>query len=156
VATQTPDAPEQPESEGLLDFLSPDWLAALQTSLTEVHGTSEQGGGNGPELAGTPLAVGQIVTDVPFLGGGELRYTVSLAGGGPRVSVGSVQSADVVLVTSYAAAAALAAGERTAGSLLAAGDIKLKGDVARLVAVVGLVERAAGATRSLQERTRYR
>jgi len=146
VASQTPDLPEEAGVAGLLEFLSPEWLQALEGALNEL--------GAQPDDT-EPIAVGQIVTDGPFAEG-ELRYTVLLADDTARVAVGSLEGADVVLVTGYADAVALATGERTAGSVLAAGGMKLSGDVARLVGAVTLVERAAGATRSLLARTRYR
>lgn len=121
-------------------------------ALNEPH----VGAGAAGEAGVAAIAVGQRVTGVPFAAGHEVRYTMSLGAEQARVTAGSVEAADVVIVTTYADAVALAAGERTAGSLLAAGGIKLSGDVARLVETLTLVERAAGATRSLRDRTKYR
>lgn len=122
-----------PEQAGI-EFLSAEWFAALAAALERVEAAG-----------GEAVVLGQVVTGVPSAGGGDVSYAISLGGEGPAtVTVGSLEAADVVLVTAYADAHAMATGSASAASLIAAGAVKIRGDAARLVAAAALVE-AAGA-----------
>jgi hypothetical protein len=122
-----------PEQAGI-EFLSAEWFAAMALALERVE-----------PAGGEAVVLGQIVTGVPSAAGGDVCYAISLGGNGPgSVTVGSLDSADVVLVTAYADARAMATGAASAASLIAAGRVKIRGDAARLVAAAALVE-AAGA-----------
>lgn len=113
-------------------FLSNEWFTALAARLEASPPLSGEGS----------LRLGQLVPDGPS---GESRWTLCLSGGKvPTIEIGTTETADVVLVEGYEAARALAAGERGAAELLEAGDVKLRGDVAALVASLGLLEEAVG------------
>ncbi len=122
-------------------FLSDEWLAALAEALRRA-----------PDLEEAPrLALGQVVTDVPALEGeGDVRYTLRVGGGVPAsVEPGSVEGADVVLVEDYATARELATGT-PAAVLLGEGRVKVRGDVAALIAaqeaLAGLATALAGVS----------
>ncbi|MGH9170240.1 MAG: hypothetical protein ACRD0Z_05140 [Acidimicrobiales bacterium] len=159
----------------MLEYLSDAWLEALAATLASLPGAEtanppvelSAGPGQSPDVGDPPLgvapepagplpmlALGQVVTGVPRLTGGELHYTIVMGGpAGPRLEVGTIQSADVVLVTSYPDAAALFLGSSTAADLLALGRVKIRGDAGRVVQAAALVEQAARATALLRDRT---
>lgn len=90
------------------------------------------------------LRVGQLVTGAPA--GLEPEWTFVLVGGSaPELVVGSTSTAEVVLVTAYDDAAALASGERTPAELLGEGRITIRGDARRLVDGAALLAAVAGA-----------
>jgi hypothetical protein len=121
-----------------VEFPSPEWFTELAGALAQIEV---------PE--GQSLLLGQVVTDVPAAPGGEVRYTISFAPGRPvTLTVGSAEPADVVLVTSYTAAMATAAGETSSASMLATGQVKIRGDARRLVEADDLL---AAVRRSLSQ-----
>lgn len=114
------------------EFLSTGWFKSLGVALERL------------DMSGSPaIAIGQIVTGVPTSAGAgaDICYTIVLGGSqSAHVTVGSTESADVVLLVAYRDALAIASGQRTGGSLLAAGAVKIRGDAARLVEAVALLE----------------
>lgn len=105
-------------------FLSDEWLAELAEALRSEPGL----------LAGPRLALGQVIDGVPSTEGEEVAFTLFLGGGkDARVSPGTVEEADVVLVESYETARAIASGT-PAATLLAAGKVKVRGDANALIA----------------------
>lgn len=104
-------------------FLSDEWLAELAAALRAAPGLAE----------GPALALGQLITGVPTLEGGDLAYTIRFGGGDEAVVVpGSVEDADVILVEDYETARAIASGA-AASSMLAEGKVKLRGNANALV-----------------------
>lgn len=93
-------------------FLSDEWVDALAARLATQA--------IDPELA---VAVRQVVDDV--------AWTVRVAGG--RVSVDRDPAADVTLTTDRATAEALVAGELAAQDALAAGRLRIGGDLTKLL-----------------------
>lgn len=109
-------------------FLSDEWFSVLSARLAAAP----------PLLGEGTLRLGQLVTDAS--GNGE-SWLLRLEGGSvPELIRGSIDEADVVLVESYDAASRLASGEATAGALLEAGEIAVRGDANALVRAAGLVE----------------
>lgn len=106
------------------DFLSGAWLDALDRAVS-AHPASTDGE---PAL----LVIEQVVADVPELG--EVRYRVVVERGRLRVVVPTRDdpAPDVRFTTDYATAVALAQGHTNAQSALAAGRLRLGGDVSLL------------------------
>jgi len=103
-------------------FLSPEWLAAL-----------DEAAGAAAVPPGVRLTIQQIVTAGAGEGGGaDVRYHLVVDGGRLRVHPGEAAAADVTLVQTRAVAAALSRGELNAQQALAAGRLKLRGDIGRL------------------------
>lgn len=125
-------------AQAAISFLSPEWFEALGAALGQIAVVEEPS-----------IVLGQIVTDVSSAGG-EVRYSIVMGGGRPaRLTPHSLDTAEVVLVAAYADALAMARGEVTGASLLAAGRIKIRGDAARLVEAAASVEAVAAAARQL-------
>jgi len=124
-----------------VQFLSAAWFEALGAALAQIDVVDEP-----------PITLGQIVTEVPHATGGEVCYTIAIGGArAARLTVSSLESAQVVLVAAYSDAFAMATGEATGASLLAAGRVKIRGDAARLVEAAASIEAAGAATRRLHQ-----
>ena len=108
-------------------FLSEEWFEALGTNVRSAASRHAEA------AAGHGLRLGVRVTGVEWAPGGQFSYTLVI-GDDTELIVGSEETADVVLVGPYAAARALADGSRSVGELLEAGSIRVRGDVARLMA----------------------
>ena len=102
----------------MVRFLSDEWIAALDEAA--------QAATVAPDLS---LTVQQIVTDGES---GEVRYHLVVGEGRLRVRPGDVAAPDVTLVQSRDVAAALSRGELNAQQALAAGRLKLRGDIGHL------------------------
>ncbi len=117
------------------EHFSDAWFDDLETRLTEggpLTGSSE-----------VSLRLGQVVTAAD--GTQAACWTLELEGGSVPVLVrGSVEAAEVTLVSSAEDAKALASGERTAAQLLEAGLLKIRGDARRLAGAGSLIEAVSG------------
>lgn len=109
-------------------FLSDPWIASLDAVSRLVRVEVDR-----------CYVLEQRVRDVP--GRGEVRYRVEVSQDGMRVLPGAAERPDVTLSTDYASAAALAKGETTAQHLLAAGRLRVGGDVGALVEASAALER---------------
>jgi hypothetical protein len=96
-----------------MDFLSDEWITALDRALARVRTPS-------------PLVFEQVVTGVP--GRGEVRYHVWLDDAGGHAGR-TGKRPHVRMTTDYATARAIARGEQNAQIALAAGRLRLGGDV---------------------------
>ncbi len=109
-------------------FLSDEWFAALEERLAAT----------GPLPGDRSVRIGQLVT---LPSGDECCWTLELSGGeAPVLERGSVARTDVVLVESYESAERLALGASSATELLAAGEIKVRGDARCLVSAAPLLD----------------
>jgi hypothetical protein len=103
------------------ELFSPGWFDRLEAVLRDIPA------GDQPE---DRVRIGQVVMDAPA---GEVAYTVSLGGGAPaELDRAGTDRAAVTLVESYETACALASGSRP-DELLAAGRVKVRGDVNALI-----------------------
>jgi hypothetical protein len=128
-------------------FLSEEWFEALSAAVrTRARRHLDT------ESSARPLRLGIRVGEVPWSPGGQFSYTVVLARTA-EVVAGSEEGADVVLVASHAAWRALAEGQRTVGELLESGSIRVRGDVARLMAAGDLLSALSAPQHTDQSRT---
>ena|SRR5947209_250240 len=103
-------------------FLAPEWIAALDEAARAAA-----------VPPGLRLTIQQIVSaDADGAHGGEVRYHLVVDGGRLRVHPGEAAGADVTFVQTRAVAGALSRGELNAQQALAAGRLKLRGDIGRL------------------------
>jgi hypothetical protein len=108
------------------EFLSDEWITALALACGGEPGNAPRGADR--------LVVEPAVVGVPERG--EVRYRVSFDDVSCTVNGVALgaPAADVRLETDYATAVALARGEMNAQAALAAGRLRVSGDVARLAA----------------------
>ncbi len=110
------------------EFLSDEWLAALDASARAM----------GPLPIVAPFVLEQVVTstdrDATGRGGDEVRYQLVFTADGLRVQPGDAEAADVSFATDRETAAGIARGETNAQRALAAGRLRVHGNVETLVA----------------------
>jgi len=129
------------------EFLSEEWIAELaagcRTAATDRDGDLRQ------------LVVEPVVGGVP--GRGEVSYRISFDATACTVTPSSAAAppADVRLVTDFATAVVLARGEMNAQAALAAGRLRVTGDVVRLAAHASALARLDDVFASVRENTTY-
>jgi len=122
------------------EYLSDAWLDALDTALSSVRALG-------------PLVIEQVVTGVP--GRGEVRYFAWFDGErGHAATLGS-RPADVVLRTDYTTAAAIAQGRENAQRALAAGRLRLGGEIDALTRNADALAALDDATAVVRAATTY-
>src|ERR1017187_7227835 len=113
-------------------YLSPAWVQAFNTALAGLDLTdaiAEAGAGSLTAAQGT-FSVAQVVTDAPAMPGasGGIVRTVLTADPGEALST------NVTIVVAYVDALAIARGELDPADALAAGRVRVRGELAVLVA----------------------
>jgi hypothetical protein len=108
--------------------------------------------------AGGRFSVAQLVHDVPSPDGppGDVRTVLAVDAGRAHLALGEPEAPpDVTVSLSYADAAALSRGTLAAAEALGAGRVRVRGDLAVLVAGQELLATAAGALADLHADTTY-
>lgn len=103
----------------MAQFLSPEWVAALAEASA---------GATAPD--GVRLVLQQIVVDGD---GGEVAYAVRITDGTVTVEPGRVADADVTFTQDLATATAIARGQLPAQAAFLAGDLRVGGDLTRVL-----------------------
>ncbi len=116
----------------MADFLSDDWLAALDAALRDDAAVRDAS-------AGASLTVQQRVTDVGPDGATRSWY-VTIADGAARVVAGDATAPDVTFTQDHATAVAIGSGELSAQAAFMLGKLRVGGDVTRLIAQRELFE----------------
>ncbi len=137
-------------------YLSPEWVRSFDQLLSALDLSAAVAEAAGTSLAAADgaFAVAQIVTDTPAdLGGARadaddpavVRTVLTVSGGRARLTLdpeGSLE-ADVTLVVGYADASAMALGELEPADALADGRVRVRGDLAALVAAQAVLASAS-------------
>lgn len=98
-----------------MDFLSDEWLAALDQAAQAM-----------PSVGEVEFSIGQEIVDGP-------SYRLELRRGLLRVVAGAARDADVWIRTDRSTATAIARGDRSALDAFIVGDAALHGDTTRLL-----------------------
>ena len=125
----------------MVSFLDADWIEAFDAAARQVAVPGD-----------VRLTVQQVVHRE---GGEEVRYHVVAADGRLRVHPGQADRPDVTLTQDYEVAAALSRGELNAQQALAAGGVKLGGDIGRLLLHGGALTALGDAFAALRTQTTY-
>jgi putative sterol carrier protein len=96
------------------EFLSPEWIAALDASARSSDALAEAG----------DFAVQMVIRDTPS---GEMTYHVVVADESARVGAGPTESPDLTLTADYDVACAISRGTANAQAALASGRFKITG-----------------------------
>jgi len=142
-------------------YLSPAWIQAFNAALAGLDLTdavAQAGAGSLTAAQGT-FGVAQIVTDAPAMtgaSGGIVRTVLTVDDG--RIMLTSDPDAalpsNVTIVVTYADALAIARGELDPADALAAGRVRVRGELAVLVAGQSVLNAASLALgRTLTELT---
>lgn len=105
------------------EFLSAEWLKELDAAARTSTVLAELGGES-------PLVIEQRVSDSPH---GEVSYHVVIDADGARVVAGRAATPHVTLSTDFATASAMHRGDTNAQQALAAGKLKIGGNVDQIV-----------------------
>ncbi|HET7490175.1 MAG TPA: SCP2 sterol-binding domain-containing protein [Acidimicrobiales bacterium] len=116
-------------------FLSPAWF-------DQVNEAARADGGLRAATAGARVTVQQVVTGGPD---GDVRYWLELDDGAVRVVAGTAPSPDATVTQSWDTAAAVRAGRLRIEEALAAGHIRLAGDLGTLARHQGALRSVAAA-----------
>jgi SCP-2 sterol transfer family len=134
-------------------FYSPEWIEAFNTAVEDVDlGGSATNASLAAESGS--FRVLEVVYDAP---GGELTVTLVVDAGHLRLERAGPGSppANVTVSVSYEDAAALSAGALDPAEALGRGRIKVRGDLAVLVAGQAFLAAAAPRLGALREVTTY-
>src|ERR1700722_561599 len=122
-------------------YLSPEWVQAFNAALSDLDLTAaiESAGAGSLTASDGVFAVAQVVTNAPDdIGapGGEVRTVLSVNHDGVTMTLDPTSSlpTDVTIVVAYADALAIARGELDAADALATGRVRVRGELAVLVA----------------------
>jgi hypothetical protein len=132
-------------------YLSPEWVQAFDAALSALDLTDAVAAAGEGSLAAADgvFSVAQLVSGVPSdLGlGAEVRVILSVAEGRAHLALdaGDATEATATIALGYADALALALGRLHPAEALAEGRVRVRGDLAALVA--GQEVLAAAATR---------
>jgi hypothetical protein len=132
-------------------YLSPEWVQAFNAALSDLDleaPIAAAGAGSLTASEGT-FAVAQVVIDAPGdIGpaGGEVRTVLNVADGQVRLALDPSASspANVTIVLGYDDALSMARGELDPADALANGRVRVRGELAVLVAAQSVLN-AAGA-----------
>ena len=142
-------------------YLSPAWVQAFNTALAGLDLTdaiAEAGAGSLTAAQGT-FSVAQVVTDAPAMpgaSGGIVRTVLTVDDGRIMLTAdpGEALSTNVTIVVAYVDALAIARGELDPADALAAGRVRVRGELAVLVAGQSVLNAASTALdRTLTELT---
>jgi len=103
-------------------FLSPEWMRRADALLVEADNLT---------VTGAPLTIEQTVTAD---GRDPIRYHLRFDEAGARLHEGPADAPTVTLALDYGVAAAVARGEVSAQVAFQSGDIRVGGDMQRLIA----------------------
>jgi hypothetical protein len=138
-----PPAPG-PYPAAVAEFLSPEWLRALDAAARDA---------TWPPWDGAALVVEQRVHSVP--GRGAVTYHLVLDASGARVAGGPAEDPTVVVETDHATAVALATGELNAQAALASGRWRLHGTTGRLAGRAAVLQAVGDVFAALRAGTTF-
>lgn len=134
-------------------FYSPEWVAAFNEAVAGLDASATDTTGSLAASSGR-FSVAQVVVDAP---GGELTVTMTADDGHLSMALGDGggHPPNVTISLSYADAAALSRGELEPAEAVAQGRVRVRGDLAVLVAGRALLAAAGERLGALQAATTY-
>ncbi len=122
-------------------YLSPAWVESFDTALSalDLADAIATAGAGSLAAADGRFTVIQVVTGVPedvHAGGGDVHLVLTVADGQARLALDEAGTATgtATIVLGYREAVAMARGELEPADALAAGRVRVRGDLAALVA----------------------
>jgi SCP-2 sterol transfer family len=131
-------------------YLSPEWVESFDAALGVLDLTDAVAAAGAGSLAAADgrFSVVQVVTGVPEdvqAGGGDVHLVLTVAEGKARLGLdpAGTLGGTATIVLGYAEALAMARGELDPADALAAGRVRVRGDLAALVAGQDVLAEAA-------------
>jgi len=121
-------------------YLSPEWVAAFDAALgtLDLSDVIAAAGASSLAAADGTFSVAQMVTGVPGADGSEeeVRVVLTVSDGRAHLELdpGHARASSATIVLGYGDALAMARGELDPADALAAGRVRVRGDLAALVA----------------------
>lgn len=126
-----------------VDFLSDAWIAALDAAARDRPSSDDD------PLAAVTLTIDHVIVDGP-------HWRLSIDAGALSVTAAPEGDPDVRLTSDRATAAAIASGQRAALDAFIAGDLRLGGDVRRLIDERAALEAMGDVFAAVREATDFR
>jgi hypothetical protein len=131
-------------------YLTPEWVESFDAALSTLDlsdAVAAAGTGSLAAADGT-FSVVQVITGVPGdveAGGGDVHLVLTVDGGRARLALdpSGASGGTATIVLGYAEALAMARGELDPADALAAGRVRVRGDLAALVAGQDVLAEAA-------------
>jgi hypothetical protein len=131
-------------------YLSPEWVVSFDAALAALDLSDAVAAAGAGSLAAADgrFSVVQVVTGVPDdvqAGGGDVHLVLTVAEGRARLGLDpdGALGGTATIVLGYAEALAMARGQLDPADALAAGSVRVRGDLAALVAGQDVLAEAA-------------
>jgi len=135
-------------------FLSPEWVAAFNEAVHDVE-VPGPGADAGVAAASGAYAWSQVVSGVPDEPADGVAVTLRVADGRLHMEPGSAPDAAVTIRIGWDDARAMALGELGPAEAIAAGRVRVRGDLAVLGAGQALLDALAPQLAGLHASTTY-
>jgi hypothetical protein len=135
-------------------FLSPEWVAAFNEAVGDVE-LPEPGAGAGVAASSGAYAWCQVVAEVPEGPAEGVPVTLRVAEGHVSMEQGAAPDAAVTVRIAWDDARAMALGELAPAEAIAAGRVRVRGDLAVLSAGQALLATLAPQLAGLHASTTY-
>lgn len=121
-------------------FLSPEWAAAVASALNSHQGFKSA-------IGNADLGIVFNVTGAPD---GDVSYFLKTTGGQADLGLGSLDSPDVTVGSSYETAASISKGELNTQTAFMTGKLKVGGNLAKLMMNQSAINQWGAAVKGLQ------
>ena len=132
-------------------FLSPEWIAAFNDAVG-ARRLDAPGPDAGLAVRDGSFTVGQVVSGGP---GGEVRTTLRVHDGTVTMTSGAADDVDVMIRLAWRDAVELVTGTLRAGDAIAAGRVRVRGDLAVLAAGQSALVALQAPLRDLHDATEF-
>jgi SCP-2 sterol transfer family len=135
----------------VIRFLSPEWVDAFNEALVDVV-IAPPGPEAGLAVADGRFTMAQVVSGGP---GGEVRTTFEVREGRATMTTGERGDAAVTIGLTWADAVAMSAGALSPGDAIAAGRVRVRGDLSVLAEAQTVLGAVAPHLQKLRDLTEY-
>ncbi len=132
-------------------FLSPEWMAAFNEALVDLA-IAPPGPDAGLAVRDGRFSMGQVVTGGPD---GDVRATLRVVDGRVTMTDGEASDAAVTIRLTWADAVSMAAGELAPADAIAAGRVRVRGDLSVLAEAQAVLGAVQGQLQALRDVTEY-
>lgn len=132
-------------------FLGPEWVDAFNEALADVV-IAAPGPNAGLAVRDGRFTMCQVVTGGPD---GDVQTTLRVVEGRVTMTAGASPDAAVTIRLTWADAVAMAAGELAPGEAIAAGRVRVRGDLSVLAEAQSVLGEVQPHLQTLRDDTRY-